>query len=187
MKSGASFYAWLLPCVVACLALAACGRPAAPERLRPDQIDQPSLCALVSYDEATRALGAPTVGATDTSDHGALNPGCSWMGETRLRGATPRMLVFTVWRKSALELQGAAMTGRDLYANEVANIVEEFGSAAPFYGAGDEAQYGAAVANGGALRAKIVVRKGDSVMTMQINGADKASFEDIARKVAHAM
>jgi hypothetical protein len=172
---------------ISLLAVASCGRSGPPEKLRPDQIEQPSLCALVSYDEATRALGAPTVGATDTADHGALNPGCSWMGETRTRGATPRMLVFTVWRKSALAMQGAPLTGRDLYANEVANIVAEFGAASPFYGAGDEAQYAAASAENGVLKAKIVVRKGDSVMTMQINGADKSTFEDIARKVAHAM
>ena len=100
MRSGAwpSAPAWALG--LSAFAIAACGSKP-PEKLRLDQIDEPGLCALISFDDASRALGAPAVGATDTSDHGALNPGCSWMAEAASRADGPRMLVFTVWRKRA--------------------------------------------------------------------------------------
>src|SRR5262249_11336792 len=141
----------------------------------------------VSYDEATRALGGPPVGATDTSDHGALNPGCSWMAETKSLGENPRLLVFTVWRKKSLDMQGAPMSGQALYNDEVQDLNEEFGTAAPLYGAGDEGMIGEGKTASGEFRSKLVVRKGDDVMTAQLTGADKTAFVEIAREVAGAM
>lgn len=146
-----------------------------------------SLCTLVSYDDATKVLGAPPVGSMDTSDHGALNPGCSWMAETKSLGETPRMLVFTVWRKKSLDIQGAPMSGQVLYQDDQGDIRDEFGEASPLYGAGDEGVIGFAPGDKGVMRGKIVARKGEDVLTMQLTGADRATFEDIARKIAKAM
>lgn len=170
--------------LVVALALTACK---APQKAPAIDTQPPSLCTLVSYEDADKALGAPPVGATDTADAGNLNPGCSWMAATQSIGAEPRMLVFTVWRKSALDLQGAPLSGAELYAHNVADITREYGTVAPLYGVGDEAVIGVSAAAQGGLDGNVVARKGADVLTMQLHGADRATFEELARKVAKAM
>jgi hypothetical protein len=147
----------------------------------------PSLCTLISYDEASRALGAAVVGATDTADAGNLNPGCSWMASAPEIGAQARILVFTVWRKAGLDRQGASLSGPSLYAHNVGDLEDEFGAAAPLYGVGDEAMIAVAPKPKAAFEGRIVARKGEDVLTMQLTGADRASFEALARKIAKAM
>jgi hypothetical protein len=168
-------------------ALSACGREAAAEKPKPYELVQPSLCTLVTFHDAAKALGAPPVGATDTADSGALNPGCSWMAATESLGHTPRMLVFTVWRKKALDMQGATMSGRALYEDEVGDIHEEFGAIHSLHGVGEEARIAYAVDTGGELRAKVVALKGADVLTMQLTGADRQQLETIAVKVSEKM
>jgi hypothetical protein len=102
-------------------------------------------------------------------------------------GSTPRMLVLTIWRKQALEMQGVPRSGKELYDQKAEEILEEFGTAQPVRAAGEEAVIGYAVETGGHLRAKLVARKGTDVLTMQLNGADRDAFEAIAVKVADAM
>jgi hypothetical protein len=180
--------AWRGAFVVAAAALGACHAPPAKTA---DQMaagtQSASVCTLISYEDIARALGRAPVGATDTADNGALNPGCSWMGDTADSTKAPPMLVLTIWRKSALDLQGAPMSGEALYQDELGDITDEFGAAQPLYGAGDEGAIGMARDSAGALRAKIVIRKGKDVLTMQLTGADIATFEAIARTVARAM
>jgi hypothetical protein len=169
-------------------AIVSCGAPPPKETKNlPSLIHTVSLCTLVTYEDATKALGAPPVGSMDTSDHGALNPGCSWMADIKSLGETPRMLVFTVWRKKSLTMQGAPMSGISLYEDEVGDIHEEFSAAQPLYGVGEEGVIGFEPGNKGLMRGRIVARKGEDVLTMQITGADKATFEAIARKVSAAM
>lgn len=182
--SGAAFHLFL----IAALALAACGKPAEKDKpLTPAQSVKPSLCSLVSFHDAALALGAPPVGATDTADSGALNPGCSWMAANENFSNNPRMLVFTVWRKGALDMQGATMSGRALYVHEVKEISEEFGAVHAVPGVGEDARIGFGLGAAGELRAKIVAVKGSDVLTMQLTGADRAQFEAIAARVAESM
>ncbi len=173
--------------LIAALALAACGQPKPPRPPAAYETVQPSVCTLATFPEVSTALGAPPVGSTDTADHGALNPGCSWMSDADSFGRAPRMLVLTVWRKAALDMQGQTMSGAALYKNEADAILEEFGAAQPVRGVGDEAVIGYIVETGGLLRARFVARKGTDVLTMQLTGADRDAFEAIAAKVVKAM
>jgi hypothetical protein len=172
--------------MVAAASIGAC-RPPAPAPHPPILEEPRSLCELISFEDATKALGAVPVGQTDTSDHGALNPGCSWMASAETMGVTPRMLVFTVWRKSALTIQGSSMSGKTLYDDEVKDINEEYGASSPLAGVGEQAQIAFGPTDAGLFKGKIVALKGDDVLTMQLTGADRKIFEETARKVAKAM
>jgi hypothetical protein len=109
------------------------------------------------------------------------------MAPTQSIGTPPRMLVFTVWRKAGLERQGAPLTGHALYTHNIGDLTDDYGGASPLYGVGDEAMIGVATASKTGFEGRIVARKGEDVLTMQLTGADRATFETLARKVAGAM
>ena len=168
----------------AILAIAGC-HPA-PKKAASSAQPPGSLCELVSYEDVTRALGAPPVGSTDTADAGNFNPGCSWMAQAA-GGKPPHIMVFTVWKKTALVRQGSALTGRELYAHYVSDLSSLYTTIEPAYGVGDEATLGFNATSGVGFDGKIIARKGDDVLTMQLTGADRATFEAVARRVTKAM
>ena len=144
----------------AILAIAGC-HPA-PKKAASSAQPPGSLCELVSYEDVTRALGAPPVGSTDTADAGNFNPGCSWMAQAA-GGKPPHIMVFTVWKKTALVRQGSALTGRELYAHYVSDLSSLYTTIEPAYGVGDEATLG--------FNALNCPHRGASCRMPKVNGA----------------
>ena len=142
-----------------------------------------SLCALVSAAEATAALGAlsqPAV-AEKTVDH----PVCEWTATSE--DGRPRAMSASLWREAALRRKDAAQSGALFFESELHALEKDFPRTRVLGGLGDAAVIGFGDISDERFTGGIIVRKDGDVLSMRIDGADPAAFEEVARLIAAKM
>lgn len=139
-----------------------------------------SLCALVTEEEATAALGVVVVEVAPVDgDH----PACQWTGAPPPDGL-PRILTADLWRESALRRADRAMTGALFFESQLHLLEKDYGRTRVIGGLGEAAVYGFGDIGDDRFSGAILVRRSGDVFFLRIEGADPAAFEDVARQIA---
>lgn len=143
-----------------------------------------NLCALVSAAEAEAALGvAPEAAkAEDNADH----PVCDWTG-TASEDGRPRTMSASLWREDALRRKDATQSGALFFESELRMLEKDFPRTRVLGGIGDAAVFGFGNIEDERFTGGIIVRKNGDVLSMRIDGADPAAFEEVARLIAAKM
>ena len=142
------------------------------------------LCALVSAPDAEAALGVAPQAAKveDSADH----PACDWTGVASEDGR-PRTMTAALWREEALRRKDATQSGALFFETELHALEKDFPRTRVLGGMGDAAVYGFGAIEDERFTGGIIVRKNGDVLSMRIDGADPAAFEEVARRIAAKM
>jgi hypothetical protein len=155
------------------LLLAACG----------DLRSGASLCALVPEADAAAALGVALREARPTkTDH----PQCTWTGVDAGDGL-PRIMSASLWRERALRRGDRNASGARFFETQLLALEKDYPRTRVIGAAGQVAVMGFGDVGDERFSGAIVVRKGGDVLVMQIDGADPAAFEAVARRIAEKM
>jgi hypothetical protein len=156
------------------LTLAGCGEVELP------RFGPPDLCKAISTGEAAAALGETPLSAVNESNP---HPQCTWM----TGGDAPRVMTAAIWRKDTLLKTGEADSGLDLFATELAALERDYPHTYALTQIGDAAVIGFRDVEGDRFTGAVLVRRGEDVMALRIEGEDPGAFEGIARKLAATM
>jgi hypothetical protein len=138
------------------------------------------LCGHIAQAQVQEALGSSI--AEITEETSSPHPGCTWLGERTPDG--PRILSIYVYRKAALEGEGAPLVGKDFYLDQAAAIEAEYTRAGSVPEIGEEAVMALTPLPSGYIDGAIVSRVGDDVMVVNFKGPDPSAFEAIAGEIA---
>ena len=143
-----------------------------------------NLCALVSASEATAAMGVVprAAKARENADH----PVCEWTGTSAEDGSLRTMSV-SLWREEALRRKDATQSGALYFESELRALERDYDRTRVLGGMGNAAVFGFGAMEDERFTGGIIVRKKGDVLTMRIDGADPAAFEDVARAIAAKM
>jgi hypothetical protein len=142
-----------------------------------------SVCALVSDAEAAAALGVAVREAKPVeTDH----PQCTWTGADAGDGL-PRTMRASLWRERALRRADRNASGALFFETQLLALEKDYPRTRVIGATGQVAVMGFGDVGDERFSGAIIVRKGGDVLVMQIDGADPAAFEAVARRIAEKM
>ena len=142
------------------------------------------LCASAPAEQLEAALGAAPQDAKASGDD--AHPACDWTSVASADGR-PRTMSASLWREAALRRKDAGQSGALLFESELHQLEKDFPRTRVLGGIGDAAVIGFGATEDERFTGGILVRKNGDVLSLRIDGADPAAFEEVARLVAARM
>jgi hypothetical protein len=142
-----------------------------------------NLCTLAAEETLTLALGsAPVEIAPQGSDH----PACRWTGALGPDGL-PRVLTAEVWTARDLRRVNPPVSAPLFFESQLFLLEKDYGRTRVLGGMGEAAVIGFGEIGEERFTGAILVRKQGAVLSLSIEGADPAAFEQAAREIAEAL